>query len=179
MPFKPWTTNCMCHRSSIQHVSGYVSPNLCACCSQPAWSSWGELQSWTTCALISSKGTYGDSEAKYHHWGKELSFYLHKFVSEVNVTNLSHVLNTLHPSLLSIYMIKDGNVYHVWLAFQTHPWCPPEAFHSWLNSCCQSRHKLSKKQMYLPWRLCIWMLLSLRLDLSTLWMSARWVGKEC
>lgn len=86
--------------------------------------------------------------------------------------------NTLYPYLLLIYMIKDGRVYHVQLAFQTHLWCLPGPFRSWLNSCCQTRHKLSKKQMSLPWCLCLWMLLTIKLDLSSPWTSAHEVEKS-
>lgn len=165
----------MCHSPSIHHAPHHVSPTPCECCSQPVWPSQRECQSWTTCALRSSKGTERASEVKYHHQGKELSFYSHKFGS---VTNSTCVLNTLYPPFLFSWSKMEMCVMPSWLFTPIYD-DPPGAFPSWSNSCYLPRCKLSEKQMHHPWCLCTWMLLDPRLDLSTPWMSAHWGGKEC
>lgn len=153
IPFKPWMTSCMSHSLSIHHAPSYVSPTPWACCSQPKW--MPELKNVHLDPPKEHRSKI--SEVKYHHDGKELHFYLHKFGS---VTNLSHL-----KYFLPIFIIRDGNVCHAQLAFHTHLWCSPRSFSLLAEFTLPT--KLSEKQICHLWFFCTWMLLDLRLELIT------------
>ena len=83
MPFKPGMTNWMCHRPSVYQSSTH--PVMSALISvHAAHSQHGPAEVNSKANDMCPKDTYEGSLAKYHFQGKELSFYLHTFVTEVN-----------------------------------------------------------------------------------------------